>query len=120
MKKKASVSSRSIQQQPKEERQISSDQSFICGAVQIAARTVLVIIMLGSSTIAGGLIGLAIGLRNLPDVRMLRYYAPTETNYIYDIRGKLLTSLHGEANRRIVKLDQISSDFKKAVLATKF
>ncbi len=41
----------------------------------------------GSSVIAGGLVGLAISFRNLPDVRVLRNYIPSETSYVYDING---------------------------------
>ncbi len=73
--------------------------------------------MLASSVVAGGLVGLAISFRNLPDVRVLRSYVPTETSYIYDIKGKLLDSLHGEANREVVQLDEISPELKRAVLA---
>jgi membrane peptidoglycan carboxypeptidase len=50
-------------------------------------------------------------------VRVLRSYIPTETSYIYDIQGKHLASLHGEANREVVPLDQISPELKRAVLA---
>lgn len=73
--------------------------------------------MLTSSVVAGGLVGLATSFRNLPDVRVLRGYVPSETTYIYDIKGKELASLHGEANREVVKLDQISPVLKRAVLA---
>jgi penicillin-binding protein 1A len=73
--------------------------------------------MLISSVFAGGLVGLAISFRNLPDVRVLRSYAPTETTYIYDIKGKLIASLHGEANREVVPLDKISPHLKRAVIA---
>ncbi|MCL6436168.1 MAG: penicillin-binding protein 1A [Leptolyngbyaceae cyanobacterium HOT.MB2.61] len=73
--------------------------------------------MLTSSIVAGGLVGLAISFRNLPDVRILRSYVPSETTHIYDVKGKLLTSLHGEANREVVPLDKISPDLKRAVLA---
>ena len=55
--------------------------------------------MLTSSVVAGGLVGLAVSFRNLPDVRVLRGYVPTETTYVYDIKGKQLASIHGEANR---------------------
>ncbi|MDB9360057.1 transglycosylase domain-containing protein [Nodularia spumigena CS-588/02] len=74
--------------------------------------------MLASSIVAGGLVGLAISFRNLPDVRQLRNFFPSETTYIYDINGKLLTSLHGEANREVMSLDRISPDLKRAVLAS--
>ncbi len=73
--------------------------------------------MLTSSVIAGGLVGLATSFRNLPDVRVLRGYVPSETTYIYDIKGKSLASLHGEANREVVKLDKVSPYLKRAVLA---
>ena len=65
----------------------------------------------------GGLVGLAISFRNLPDVRVLSNYLPSETSYIYDIKGKLLTRLHGEANRELVTLEQISPELKRTVIA---
>lgn len=73
--------------------------------------------MLGSSVVAGGLVGLAISFRNLPDVRVLRNYIPSETSYVYDINGNLLDSIHDEANREVVALNEISPDIKRAVLA---
>jgi penicillin-binding protein 1A len=75
------------------------------------------ITMLTSSVVAGGLVGLAISFRNLPDVRVLRGYVPAETTYIYDINGTLLDSLHDEANRDVIPLDDISPDLKRAVIA---
>ena len=73
--------------------------------------------MLASSVAAGGLVGLAISFRNLPDVRVLRNYLPSETSYIYDVKGTLLYSLHDEANRDVVDLDEVSPELKRAVLA---
>nr|WP_199307184.1 penicillin-binding protein 1A [Alkalinema sp. FACHB-956] len=73
--------------------------------------------MLTSSVIAGGLVGLAISFRNLPDVRVLRNYTPSETTHIYDIKGKPLASLHGEANREVMPLNHFSPHLKRAVLA---
>ena len=73
--------------------------------------------MIASSVVAGGLVGLAISFRNLPDVRVLRNYVPSETSYIYDINGTLLYSLHDEANREVVDINEISPDLKRAVLA---
>lgn len=73
--------------------------------------------MLTSSVVAGGLVGLAVSFRNLPDVRVLRNYIPAETTYIYDINGTLLYSLHDEANRDVVTLNDISPNLKRAVLA---
>ncbi|NER32651.1 MAG: penicillin-binding protein 1A [Oscillatoria sp. SIO1A7] len=91
--------------------------NFFQDISKITAGTILGIAMLTSSAIAGGLVGLALSFRNLPDVRVLRSYVPTETTHIYDINGTLLTSLHDEANREVVPLDKISPHLKRAVLA---
>jgi 1A family penicillin-binding protein len=91
--------------------------SFLGGVGQIAGGTMLGVTMLASSIVAGGLVGLAISFRNLPDVRVLRSYAPSETTYIYDVKGVQLASLHDEANREVVDLNQISPNLKRALLA---
>jgi 1A family penicillin-binding protein len=102
--------------QPQE--QTSSGFEFFKGVGQVTGGTLLSITLLTSSIVAGGLVGLAISFRNLPDVRQLRNFFPSETTYIYDIKGKLLTSVHGEANREVVPLDKISPNLKRAVLAS--
>ncbi len=101
-------------------RQKSEDEStfqFVGGVTKVAGGTLLGLMLLTSSVIAGGLVGLAISFRNLPDVRVLRNYAPSETTHIYDVKGKHLTSLHGEANREVIPLDEISPHLKRSVLA---
>ncbi|MEM1172772.1 MAG: penicillin-binding protein 1A [Cyanobacteria bacterium P01_H01_bin.35] len=90
---------------------------FVQSVSKVTAGTVLGITMLTSSLVAGGLVGLAISFRNLPDVRVLRNYTPSETTHIYDIKGRPLASLHDEANREVIPLNQISPDLKRAVLA---
>lgn len=79
--------------------------------------TLLGLIMLGSSAIAGGLVGLAVSFRSLPDVRVLKGYVPSETSYFYDINGSLIARLHGDVNREVVPLDRISPHLKRSVLA---
>ncbi|TAF06241.1 MAG: penicillin-binding protein [Nostocales cyanobacterium] len=98
--------------------QASSGFEFFKGVGQVTGATLLSITLLTSSIVAGGLVGLAISFRNLPDVRQLRSFSPTETTHIYDIKGKLLASVHGEANREVVPLDRISPNLKRAVLAS--
>jgi penicillin-binding protein 1A len=93
------------------------ERSFTGGIGQIAGGTMLGVTMLVSSLVAGGLVGLAISFRNLPDVRVLRSYAPTETTYIYDVKGIQLASLHDEANREVVPLNRISPNLKRSLLA---
>nr|WP_083853563.1 penicillin-binding protein 1A [Synechococcus sp. PCC 6312] len=73
--------------------------------------------MVGSAVVAGGLLGLAISFRNLPDVRSLRGYIPSETTHIYDVNGTLLLSLHDEENREVVPLNEISPHLIRAVIA---
>ncbi|OKH17041.1 transglycosylase domain-containing protein [[Limnothrix rosea] IAM M-220] len=90
---------------------------FVGGVVQNAAGTVIGTTMIVSAIAAGGLVGLAVSFRNLPDVRTLRGYVPTETSYIYDINGTLLLSLHGEANRTNVNIEDVSPNLKMAVIA---
>lgn len=93
------------------------ERGFLGGIGQIAGGTILGATMLASSIVAGGLVGLAISFRNLPDVRVLRSYAPTETTYIYDVNGMQLTSIHDEANREVVPLNRVSPHLKRALLA---
>jgi 1A family penicillin-binding protein len=90
---------------------------FLQDVGKVTAGTILSVTTISSSIVAGGLVGLAISFRNLPDVRVLRNYVPTETSYIYDIEGNQIASLHDEANREVVPLSDISTPLKRAVLA---
>lgn len=108
---------RAMQPSKREQRPVVAVFRFVQAVGKVTAGTVLTVTMLGSSVVAGGLMGLAISFRNLPDVRVLRDYIPTETSYIYDVNGTLLSSIHDEANRDMVELDDISPHLKRAVLA---
>lgn len=90
---------------------------FLQGVRQSANATVLGFALVSSALLAGGLVGLAISFRNLPDVRALKSYVPSQTSYIYDVKGREILSLHDEENRQIVPLGQISPHLKRAVLA---
>ena len=83
----------------------------------VAGGTLLTIMMLSSALATGALVGLANSFRNLPDVRVVQNYIPSETSYIYDMNGQLLSSMHDEANRKVVSLDQISPHMKRAMMA---
>ncbi|MDJ0595734.1 MAG: penicillin-binding protein 1A [Pleurocapsa sp. MO_226.B13] len=111
------MSSEIMLQKPESRNNQAGAKSFLSGVANAAGGTVLGITMIASAVVSGGLVGLAFSFRNLPDVRVLRNYVPAETSYIYDIKGRLLTSLHGEANREIATLDQISPHLKLAVVA---
>jgi 1A family penicillin-binding protein len=92
-------------------------QGFLSGVAKVTGGTIIGLTLLSSSVIAGAMVGLAISFRNLPDVRVLKNYLPSQTSYIYDLKGILLSSLHGEEHRKIVPLDQVSGNLKRAVLA---
>ncbi len=111
------MSSNTLQQPNHQSEAPVAVYQFVKTVGKVTGGMVLGTMMLTSSIVAGGLVGLAISFRNLPDVRILRSYVPSETTHIYDVKGKLLTSLHGEANREVVPLDKISPDLKRAVLA---
>lgn len=109
------MSSNTLRQKPSGTN--ASSFQFVQTIAKVTGGTLLSVTMLTTSVVAGGLVGLAISFRNLPDVRVLRTYAPTETSHIYDIKGKWLASIHGEANREVVPLNKISPELKRAVLA---
>lgn len=111
------VSSEIVLQKPEPQDTKEIAKSFLSGVAKAAGGTVLGITMITSAVAAGGLVGLAFSFRNLPDVRVLRSYVPAETSYVYDIKGRLMTSLHGEANREIATLEQMSPHLKTAVVA---
>jgi penicillin-binding protein 1A len=94
-----------------------TQEPFVGSVLKVTSKTLLAFMLLTSATIAGGLVGLAISFRNLPDVRALRNYTPIQTTFIYDMGGEPLASLHGEANRQVVPLNRISPQLKRAVLA---
>ena len=111
------MSSETIIQKPKTNKKLSLPLWFLFGVAKATGGTVLGITMIVSSIVAGGLVGLAFSFRNLPDVRVLKNYEPSETSYIYDVKGRLLTRIHGEANREVASLQQISPELKRAVIA---
>ncbi|MHC0067726.1 transglycosylase domain-containing protein [Nostoc sp. UIC 10890] len=98
--------------------QTSPSLEFLKGVGKVTSCTLLSITTLTSSVLAGGLVGLAISFRDLPSVRQIQNFVPAETTYIYDIKGRLLASIHGEANREVVPLKKVSPHLKRAVLAT--
>ncbi|MGB5636556.1 MAG: penicillin-binding protein 1A [Waterburya sp.] len=111
------MSSEIMLQKPEPQNTQAISKSFLSGVLKAAGGTILGITMITSAVASGGLVGLAISFRNLPDVRVLRNYVPAETSYVYDIKGRLLSSLHGEANREIATIEQIAPELKLAVVA---
>ena len=79
--------------------------------------TLISALLISGAGLAGGLIGLAFSLRNLPDVKVLKNYNPSETTQILDVKGRLLANLYGEVNRRVVPLKDISPKLQQALMA---
>jgi penicillin-binding protein 1A len=79
--------------------------------------TLISALLISGAGLAGGLIGLAFSLRNLPDVKVLKNYNPSETTQILDVKGRLLANLYGEVNRRVVPLKDISPNLQRALMA---
>lgn len=75
------------------------------------------VLLISGAGMAGGLIGLATSFRNLPDVKVLKNYNPSETTQILDVKGRLLANLYGEVNRRVVPLKNISPNLQRALMA---
>ena len=98
-------------------RKPNSSSGFLAGVAKVAGGTIIGLTLLSSSVVAGAMVGLAVSFRNLPDVRVLKTYIPSQTSYIYDVKGTLLASLHSEEHRKVVPLEEISPNLKRAVLA---
>jgi penicillin-binding protein 1A len=75
------------------------------------------VLLISGAGVAGGLIGLAASFRNLPDVKVLKNYNPSETTQILDVKGRLLANIYGEVNRRVVPLKNISPNLQRALMA---
>jgi len=87
------------------------------GTVRFVGGTLFGLVMVGGSITAGGLLGLALAFRELPDVRVLKGYVPAETSYLYDMNGELIARVHGDVNREVIPLERMSPHLKRAVLA---
>ena len=111
------MSPSTVSRRPRKKVKVKKESSFGRGILGYTTRTVLGIAMVGSAIATGAAVGLVISFRNLPDVRVLNSFVPTETTFIYDVKGRELSSLHGEANRKLVKVEQVSPELKRALLA---
>ena len=81
-----------IKREPKQ-KQPRFSQTFLLGVAKATGGTIIGLTLLTSSVLAGGMVGLTLSFRNLPDVRVLKNYLPSQSTYIYDIKGRLLTNL---------------------------
>jgi penicillin-binding protein 1A len=61
---------------------------------------------------------LAKGASALPDIRSLEHWHPSQSTRIFDRKGNLIANIHGDEDRVVVPLDEISNNIKRAVMAT--
>jgi penicillin-binding protein 1A len=60
---------------------------------------------------------MAKGASALPDIRVLENWHPNESTRIYDRHGNLVANIHGDEDRVVVPLSDISPNIQRAVMA---
>lgn len=65
------------------------------------------------------LIGLIVSksTSQLPDIKILETYRPNESTQIFDRNGNLIANIHGDEDRVVMPLKQISPNLQRAVMA---
>ncbi len=102
---------------PKSKKNQEQRPGFFRNIVDVTGGTILGVALLSSAVVAGATAGLAISFRNLPDVRGLKTFCASPNQLYLRCKGRELLSLHGEEHRKVVPLDDISPNLKRAVLA---
>ena len=57
------------------------------------------------------------GARQLPDIRILENYHPNQSTQLFDRDNNLIANIHGDEDRVVVPLAQISPNIQRAVMA---
>ncbi|MBK8189318.1 MAG: PBP1A family penicillin-binding protein [Vampirovibrionales bacterium] len=60
---------------------------------------------------------LANGASSLPDIKVLETYQPNQSTLIFDRNNSLIANIHGDEDRVVVKLRDISPNIQHAVMA---
>lgn len=60
---------------------------------------------------------LANGAASLPDIKVLETYQPNQSTLIFDRNNTLIANIHGDEDRVVVKLRDISPNIQRAVMA---
>jgi penicillin-binding protein 1A len=81
-------------------------------------RSVTVILFLSGMLAAGYLAAMVFQqLRDLPDITILERYEPIEAIQIFDRNDRLVCTVEGDEDRRVVALSQIAPQMQQAILA---
>jgi membrane carboxypeptidase/penicillin-binding protein len=89
-------------------------QSSLSGVVFYFKWTVVFMFLI-VSVLVGML--LSKSTNQLPDIRILETYRPNESTQIFDRTGTLIANIHGDEDRVVVSLKQISPHVQRAVMA---
>ncbi|MBY0405660.1 MAG: penicillin-binding protein, partial [Cyanobacteria bacterium] len=60
---------------------------------------------------------LAKGASQLPDIKLLEHWRPNESTQIFDRHSNLLANIHGDEDRVVIPLSDISPNIQRAVMA---
>src|SRR5207253_7712971 len=79
----------------------------------------LLVVTIIALAIGGGYIGASLWkhLQDVPDVTTLERYEPIEAIQIFDKNDKLVCTVEGDEDRRVVPLSQVSTQMQQAMLA---
>ena len=86
------------------------------GVMIIAVVMAIITFLLFLLSVNVGLI-MAKGASALPDVSLLENWHPNESTRIFDRTGKLVANIHGDEDRVVVPLSDISPNVPRAVMA---
>jgi penicillin-binding protein 1A len=86
------------------------------GFIIVTVIVALMVFLLFLLSVNVGLI-LAKGAAALPDIRVLENWRPNESTRIFDRNGNLIANIHGDEDRVVVPLKDISPNIQRAVMA---
>jgi penicillin-binding protein 1A len=90
-------------------------QGRVVGTIVLGILAVVVFILFLLSVELGYV--MAEGATTLPDIRMLKDWHPNESTRIFDRNGVLIANIHGDEDRVVVPLNDMSPNVMRAVMA---
>ena len=81
-------------------------------------KVVLVLVCIVGA-VAGGYVGASVWkqLRDMPDVTLVERYEPIEAIQLFDRNDKMICTVEGDEDRRVIPLNQVSPQMQQAMLA---
>lgn len=108
---------KSAEGNPKDKKRKKKKKKKI-GPVGIIFRIFLLLFLVVSFAVAGGLIGAYMGIiEDAPKLELIAIEPNVYTSIIYDMNGNEIDRLHGDENREYVTLDKIPKNMQNAIVA---